>query len=112
MPPGERLVIVVEPASSAAGAATVTAVTLNGRPLDELPRAESLRSGAAVSPRIARDVTADLEPRNDLVIVPAPGTGPTATTGDGHLPLPETVARVWLEVHAPCGDGGHAGDHS
>lgn len=110
LPFGERIVLVVEPSPDASRqhAASAAAILLNGRPVDGLPGAEVCRDGAATVPRIARDVTDALAPRNDLELRFAADGGPVVGNPGDHRPLPESVARVWLEIQSPGGGGDHS----
>lgn len=109
MPAGERLVLVVEtvPNADLDGVAGAAIVVLNGRPATDLPPAESRRGGAGVG-RLARDVTDTLEPRNVLeILVAAQGGAPDTSRGTTHLPMPEEIARVWLEIQRPRAGDDH-----
>lgn len=110
MPVGERIVLVVEPSPDTArpGAASAAEILLNGRPIAGLPAAEARRPGAASATRVARDVTDALAPRNDLELRVATAGGPGAGEPGDHRPLPDSVARVWLEIQAARGGGDHS----
>lgn len=110
MPVGERIVLVVEPSPDAVrpGATVAADILLNGRPIEGLPAAEARRSGTASVTRVARDVTDALAARNDLEMRVATAGGPGAGETGDHRPLPESVARVWLEIQAAGGGGDHS----
>lgn len=111
LPPGERLVLVIEPAAGPPGVEAARA-ELNGVPLAGLPAAEALAARDERPPgeppaaaAFARDVTAAVVARNELFLAVDPTTPPTDGTGR-HRRLPTEVARVWLEVQAtPAGSG-------
>jgi len=91
-PQGERLVLRIDPASQ-----PLARVVLNGT---EVP----LASGGA---GVTHDVTAILGVGNRLALHLAAGGGADHfCPSESHRPLPDTVARVWLEVHGAV-DPGH-----
>ena len=91
-PPGERLVLRIDSALR-----PLARVVLNGT---EVPLADG---GMGV----AHDVTAILGVGNRLTLhVATAGGADHSRRSESHQPLPDTVARVWLEVHGAV-DPGH-----
>ena len=90
LPAGERIELVV-----VAPWRTLESVTLNGRSVPW--RSESANAVGMFLGR--RDVTADLAARNELRLHAEIGAVEGGATSRRRGPLPDTVARVWLEIH-------------
>lgn len=91
LPDGERIDLVI-----VAPWPILTAVTLNGRAVPWGTPSAADVAGMVVG---RHDVTADLAARNELRLPAAPGPVGEKGADQRRGPLPESVARVWLEIH-------------
>jgi hypothetical protein len=103
LPAGERIDLVI-----VAPRPILESATLNGRSVQW--RSQSADAAGMVLGR--SEVTAELAARNELRLHADCGAESAAATGSRRGPLPETLARVWLEIHAstPGNDPGSV-DH-
>jgi hypothetical protein len=90
LPAGERVELVV-----VAPWLILESVTLNGRPVPW--RSESADAAGMILAR--QDVTEELAARNELRLHADIGAVEAEATSRRRGPLPDTVARVWLEIH-------------
>ena len=103
LPAGERVdLVIVAPGPILASA------MLNGRPVSWSRRSD----GAAGAVLGRSDVTAELAARNELRLHADAGPFGAEATPRQRGPLPESVARVWLEIHREFpGDDPFSVDH-
>jgi hypothetical protein len=90
LPAGERVELVI-----VAPWPILESVTLNGRSVPW--RSESADAAGMILAR--NDVTAELAGRNELRLHADIGAVEAEATSRRRGPLPDTVARVWLEIH-------------
>ncbi len=90
LPAGERVELVI-----VAPWRILESVTLNGRSVPW--RSESADAAGMFLGR--NDVTAELAARNELRLHADIGAVEAEATSSRRGPLPDTVARVWLEIH-------------
>ena len=90
LPAGEHVELVI-----VAARRILESVTLNGRSVPW--RSESADAAGMFLGR--RDVTAELAARNELRLHADIGAVEGEATNRRRGPLPDTVARVWLEIH-------------
>lgn len=103
LPGGERIdLVIVAPRS------VLESATLNGQAVTW--RSQAADAAGMVLGR--SEVTAELAARNELRLHADSGAEGAAATGSRRGPLPEPLARVWLEIHASTpGDDPGSVDH-